>query len=90
MIPAKSLSPQIKQAVDYAMTQCQHEVTRLDEHILQRQTTIKELEATIAQQHQGLTTFLQNSQHTFETTIHNIIERERGNRKGWTLNDLLP
>jgi hypothetical protein len=88
-IPAKSLSPQIKQAVDYAMTQRQHKVTRLDEHILKRQTTIKKLEATIAQQQQGLTTFLQNSQHNFETMIHDIIERETGNNEGSTLNDLL-
>ncbi len=88
-IPAKSLTPQIKQAVDYAMTQRQHEVVRLDEHILQRQMTIKELETTITQQQQGLTTFLQNSQHTFETTIQDIIERETGNNEGSTLNDLL-
>jgi hypothetical protein len=88
-IPAKSLSPQIKQAVDYAMTQRQHKVVRLDEHILLRQTTIKELETTITQQQQGLTTFLQNSQHTFETTIQDIIERETGNNEGSTLNDLL-
>ena len=71
------------------MAQRQHEVTRLDEHILKRQTTIKELEATIAQQQQGLTTFLQNSQHNFETMIHDIIERETGNNEGSTLNDLL-
>jgi predicted component of type VI protein secretion system len=71
------------------MAQRQHEVTRLDEHILKRQTTIKELGATIAQQQQGLTTFLQNSQHNFETTIHDIIERETGNNEGSTLNDLL-
>jgi vacuolar-type H+-ATPase subunit H len=88
-IPAKSLSPQIKQAVDYAITQRQHEVTRLDEHILQPQTTITELETTIAQQQQGLTIFLQNSQHTFETMIHDIIKHEIGNNKGSRLNDLL-
>jgi hypothetical protein len=86
-IPAKSLSPQIKQGVDYAMTQRQHEATRLDKHILKRQTTIKE--ATIAQQQQGLTTFLKNSQHNFETTIHDIIKRKTGNNEGSTLNDLL-
>jgi hypothetical protein len=88
-IPAKSLSPQIKQAVDYAMTQRQHKVVRLDEHILQKQTTIKELDTTITQQQQGLATFLQNSQHTFKTTIQDIIEHETGNNEGSTLNDLL-
>jgi bisphosphoglycerate-dependent phosphoglycerate mutase len=41
------------------------------------------------QHQQGLTTFLQNSQHTFETTIQNIIKRETGNNEGSTLNDLL-
>jgi hypothetical protein len=88
-IPAKSLSPQIKQAVDYAMTQRQHEVARLDEHILQRHGTTKEVEAAMMQQQQGLTTFLQNSRHTFETLIKDIIERETGNNEGCTLNDLL-
>jgi hypothetical protein len=88
-IPEKSLSPQIKQAVDYAMTQRQHEVARLDKYILQRQATTKEVEAAIMQQQQGLTTFLQNSWHTFKASIKDIIERETGNNEGSTLKDLL-
>jgi hypothetical protein len=88
-ISAKSLTPHITQAVDHAMTQRKHEVIRLDEHILRHQETTKKREETITQHETQTTAFLQNSQHTFETMIKDIIKRETGNNKGPTLNDLL-
>jgi hypothetical protein len=36
-----------KQAVDHAMTHCQHNIVCWDEHIMQQQAAIKELDTII-------------------------------------------